>query len=60
MHDLFAQVGNGEIPAIPSHFSEGVKQILGRMLDSDHQNRPTAQELLREKIFDDATGSGFF
>ncbi|OAP56645.1 hypothetical protein AYL99_08757 [Fonsecaea erecta] len=50
LQTLFAVGSNNEKPTIPEHASEDAKQFMGKTFEVDHEKRPGADELLRERF----------
>lgn len=50
LQTLFAVGSNNEKPTIPEHVSEDAVRFLNKTFEADHEKRPGADELLREKF----------
>lgn len=50
LQTLFAVGSNNEKPTIPDHASEDAKRFMNKTFEADHEKRPGADELLREKF----------
>jgi mitogen-activated protein kinase kinase kinase len=50
LQTLFAVGSNNEKPSIPEHASEDAKRFMGKTFEADHERRPGADELLKEKF----------
>ncbi|KAH0846985.1 putative MAPKK kinase [Fonsecaea pedrosoi] len=50
LQTLFAVGSNNEKPSIPEHASEDAKRFMGKTFEVDHEKRPGADELLKERF----------
>ncbi|KAJ9612353.1 ATP binding [Cladophialophora chaetospira] len=50
LQTLFAVGSNNEKPMIPENASEDAKRFMNKTFEADHEKRPGADELLREKF----------
>lgn len=50
LQTLFAVGSNNEKPTIPEHASEDAKEFMNQTFEADHEKRPGADELLKEKF----------
>lgn len=50
LQTLFAVGSNNEKPTIPENASEDAKKFLNKTFEADHEKRPGADELLKEKF----------
>ena len=50
LQTLFAVGSNNEKPELPEHASEDAKRFMNKTFEADHERRPGADELLKEKF----------
>lgn len=46
-------IKNGEIKSIPSHYSQGLKKLVSKMMTRDQSVRPNTTQLLKDPLLVD-------
>jgi serine/threonine protein kinase len=51
MKELYTKVTKGKYPDVPKHFSKGLSEVIGKCLNKNPKERPSAEDLLNLPAF---------